>query len=869
MARNDFLCHNGCVENVAGVDTRVDHHYREQYVNFWNSVLPNKLKNAKDTFYTPQIPDFDEINPRLDMPPIVHERSDMYENFDKPFDVTTTPRSASPKVPDQYSTGLVYDRPDNSNNSKVQPSGDPKQEEHGADSTMADSSSVALSIVIIIGVCFLVVNMCAFAGLYYQRDKLKVQEQLMRQKYEDVALNDGNINVNDRYVRKKMESDIEGRIPSLGKKGRKKKDVGDDDYEAIRSGGQTLEGLVSPPGAASPPRRWRLSRQCSASTMDPHTKVREWIAHEIVDRYSPHFMRRKRQQGRVQTNPAAVALQSSQSFETSLDQASTVTSPRPYIQQTAVASPTEGSRKTTSTMQRQKVKKVSVAVDATPSGRGASIQRQHSSDQSMSKSMDELTTCVSTSMLTLRKPNLKRSATTAEDLALVPVEVPLTNSESKDVIRRSTTSINLRLRQPNRGEDELKVEHKHSRSDPVPSTHLPVDSHKDHIRQINPHVINIPLESKMTPSTNYLPNVKKKPLQTFPTGVHLRTKSVPKKDAAITASPLLDNTKDINVTSRDSTEIYEVQQGDPLTNIQKRKYPKVLPDFPQDTNIDQADPTPALSAAAKRRSLPSNSLLIVGAQQLGSVSQPTTPTSPLVKDIPGKCNFVKVPPPPPPRVSTLGRKPANTTPLIPLLPSVTEINQPTSPTAPHVQRIEPKVIIKPTTTPLSKKAQGVRANQNIPRVTPGNPITKKTALASNAGVAQAVSANAEVDKQIPSMASSPTALPSCIVVQPNAPDTPKTKSEPSSPGKKRAQLAVKKNTNSSTDGFETSSSTGTVKRVKVPPASKVAAPKATSTTSTNTDTTTKISKSQPPKKWYAQYNQSFLSKARDDGDQQT
>ncbi|KAK6633555.1 hypothetical protein RUM44_004162 [Polyplax serrata] len=81
--------------------------------------------------------------------------------------------------------------------------------------------------------------------------------------------------------------------------------------------------------------------------------------------------------------------------------------------------------------------------------------------------------------------------------------------------------------------------------------------------------------------------------------------------------------RDVNVTSRESDIISEGTHVDPLENIQKRNFPKVLPDFPE-------------IKAMKRLSFPQSALLNIVESNRNKLHLP--------------------PPPPPPRISTLQRK---------------------------------------------------------------------------------------------------------------------------------------------------------------------------------------------------------------------
>ncbi|XP_049772512.1 uncharacterized protein LOC126159513 [Schistocerca cancellata] len=952
--------------------------YRRRYTDFWNRVLPEKLnKSSRESFPNTMSP----YGPaRAPHPDVQRTRPfDPHYNFEKPFGASSGNRWATPQPPGggvPYGERSINDPPDH----------------RGANVSAADKPHAA--------------------EFREQRDKLRVQQQLMRQRYEDVtalATSDED-DAGERYVHKKADAArpatsaaaaaVAARVATVDRRLRRKKELigADDDYEAIRSAGRTVEGAVAvaapeaalpaedlplagAAGAGAVARRsaWGAARQYSGSTMDPHTKVREWIAQEIVQRYSPRFLRRAKK-----TESHAPVLQSSQSIQTSFDQVSTSTAtPRQLKRQHAIETAEVAVSATPADVSghgshRSRPKKVSVAIDATPSGRGSSVEH------SISKSMDELGTCVSTSMLTLKKPALKRSLTMAEDLAVASTSISPRSSSSGELLSRSTANISLKYTLPNQQAQNLdivRVAHAHSRSDPAASSNPHVPSQlsgsmkSGHSQPAELHAVNISLDPHTSPSVIYVPGGKKQQLQTFPAGIQLRSKALPKKDVAITATPI---PVDVNVTSRDSNEEETAHAGDPLSNIQKRKFPKVLPDFPQDAPANEVETMAAQAANFKRRSLPPNSLFMalpvseVPGSQSSSVASSAAPS----KDIPGKSSLTKVPPPPPPRISsTLGRKPANTAPITPLptIPAGTvpvhtssekktqaaaEVPVAATASAPsHYQRIEPRVIIKPTiTSPQTKKAQAARGLQSIPRVTPSDPVThpapgppsprSPVQMDKQSQLRAADPYVLPVARQLPTVAtvhqapSSPQQPLQSLPVVPEevnhpqqqsavafvapqqkaqAKQTAAGKQAPSSPGKKRLQPVLKVVAETSTDPFEdTDSSTGTVKRVKRPaakaaqgqtqtqrkPATEAAqhaSPKTTkkaaqqtkqqtaaqqstqpaaqqvspqtrpaAATASATTSTSELSspltegRAHPPKKWYKQYQHSFVSKSEDD-----
>lgn len=94
---------------------------------------------------------------------------------------------------------------------------------------------IALSIVIVIGICFLVLNICACAGVFYQRDRVRFKEMLLQRQYK---------------IRPAREDGFPAAIGDGS--------VRDDE-----------DGMML------------QNREASTSTMDPHTKVSQWMAQEI------------------------------------------------------------------------------------------------------------------------------------------------------------------------------------------------------------------------------------------------------------------------------------------------------------------------------------------------------------------------------------------------------------------------------------------------------------------------------------------------------------------------------------------------------------------------------------------------------------
>ncbi|KAJ8870817.1 hypothetical protein PR048_027116 [Dryococelus australis] len=807
-----------------GIPPKTGHHYRKKTTSFWNEVLPKLLVNPGDvdSGSVPQIsePSYEAPKQPPEPPPRFPATTrrplrppsgrDKYENFYKP----TEDGSKSDGV--DYD-GIVRSHPVDE---AYFPGGKKSTQQElpqSKDKQSADSSGMALGIVIVVGVVFLVVNLSACVALYYQTHRLKAQEDIMRRRFEDAD--------EEEYGTRRRVLALEEIVVHK----HDTKEPAEGVYEAV-SGKKTQQGE-----GESSSKRWRLSRQCSASTMDPHTKVREWIAQEIVQKCSPRFLRK----AKLHHHHQQVSFEDQVPPSTSTESHPTATTSRHGM--------------TTNSQRSRAFKKVSVAVDATPSARTASILKQTPIE--VSKSLDQLgSKCVSTSMLTLsRRPSLKRCATAGENLAVASTSPTMAGSSPLEVIRRSS-SINFKVYTPPlqfQNTETVPIEHHHSRSDPDKQTSSYCSQadvsklcsagdlagiHLDKGGEISRSLLSTPTSQlrSFSPSTPTKHSILK------------NKREVENKMTSVSNLPV-----NINVTSRDSTEANEMcSSTDRLATIQKRNFPKVLPDFPsdqEDVPQETRELSPVQAVAAKRRSLPISGNLQLGLTPLGetgSVSQPTTPTSGSHKDIQTQTTNGRVPPPPPPRVSsTLGRKPSNnSSPVIPTtidepLPDKERIPFPSSPvstSSTHIARPEPKVIIKPTTS-----TRKMPANQNIPRVTPKTHDYPLKPPHPTMPKQETPAAKPVSEKKVP-QASSSTSGPIPVPV-PKVPGS-------SSPKKgSAASKASKKSSGTSTD--ESGSNTGTVKRGKKPSDGKGEGKPQTS----------------GGKSWYAQYSQSFLSRSKEDG----
>lgn len=668
----------------------IKHYYRRDKMIFWNDLLPNLLSSPdyqqpkSPTWVNPE-PTWKYINPySIHEPSIDREINQLEPNFRRiPQTTSSTPYGGYPF----YEKTKTFEKNDFSPGIFViDPPPPPPEVE---DNVISTASSLTLTIVIFVGICFLLFNLCAFVGLYYQRDKLKVRERLANARYGCNLGTAEEEGTEEHYVKKEEST-------ATVEAGRDLKNT--EIKSILKSSEGIYEQIKASSGKSGTEGRkygkWSgISRQASSSTVtiDPHTKVREWIAQEVVQRCSPRFIRKgKKLERKLDSTDTYIDQMSNNTVD------SNVSKPGSSVSKMGVGM---------NTIQRQKVQKVSVAIDATPATRSASVLQQTPIE--LTKSLDEGKNSTglgsmktSTSLVTiLKRPSLQRTD------ALISDESSEKLSINREPIRKSS-SINLKLS----NESIPTVVHFHSKSDP----------------------------SEQKTSTSRLVNIHLTPNKSGSEVLYSQINKNNKKQNS------LDNNLDVNVTSRDDlrSNNSHCSHEDTLDHIKRRNFPKVLPDLPN--NGDEFH----FNKTAKRRSLP-----LCAHLNSTSITDPGD-----YEDVDEEMQHyqtLKIPPAPPPRVSTLGRKPSNTSPVSPLStshltvrlkgteltnqksqvpipvkspqvpilsspikPAISPVPKPESVQKPQ-KRIEPKVIIKPTiTNPVtSRKDNKNNLNSNIPRVT--------------------------------------------------------------------------------------------------------------------------------------------------------
>nr|UUB32787.1 carboxylesterase COEL1 [Dendroctonus rhizophagus] len=282
-------------------------------------------------------------------------------------------------------------------------------------------SSSSVSVLMIVGALFLLANLAFFTFLYFKCIRSKKDSPASTVQMSPVE----ESAVNEPFEKEAKLSLLNNcNFVKLLRKGERKED---DTYDAVHV--ETKGGL----------NHVKLTRNLSTSTIDAHAKVREWITNEIVLKYSPKGNRKPEKKAKPQKKLMEL--------DSSVDHCPTrPVSPeeekapkyRPLLIKTASIDRSN---------RRKRIDKVSVAIDATPSGRGPSVLMQQPIE--LTKSLDNPNF----------SPSPLRRSVTLEDFSQSRPKNPLQD------LRKSITSIDLKSIETE--PRVIRIEHGHSKSDPV------------------------------------------------------------------------------------------------------------------------------------------------------------------------------------------------------------------------------------------------------------------------------------------------------------------------------------------------------------------------------------------------------------------
>lgn len=231
-------------------------------------------------------------------------------------------------------------------------------------------------LLIVFGICLLLINICAYCAFYNQRRNLRAQELFIRNFYSEAEIANSKVvyveNSSGRHEPENLTANKEMLHSNCeGQNGGERNGTAEDIKRGDSESGH-----------------WKISRQCSASTMDTNTKVRRWIEYELNQRSSLELR---------SLNPTPFEATDQKNVPTrqetskihlpEVDPSQVLVIPIIHQEQNPSCSTTCKQISTIHSVPRKVAKKVSVAVDATPSARIASMLCKHVKDTSWEASI--------------------------------------------------------------------------------------------------------------------------------------------------------------------------------------------------------------------------------------------------------------------------------------------------------------------------------------------------------------------------------------------------------------------------------------------------------------------------------------------------
>lgn len=311
----EFNARNQSYLNM-GIPPAIGYQYRQKYMKFWNYGLPEELTRTKMTKPFSPYPGLFTTTPNSIFKDSLYYPDghlNLFPHHQKTDRTTEDPFRA---IKGLMGTQAHDHHPINLHG----PHDEPKEI---ASASSTDSSFYILIAVIVL---FFIGNVVLLFGYLWKKGiRLRKLKRNFKRNYDDTNT-DGV--TDDDIKRSKLNETDDSFILDIVRKS------GNNTYEPVKTSYSPINGF-------------KLTRQTSTSTVDPHTKVVDWMAHEIT-KYSPKITKK-------------------------------ITS------MTAQFSPSNGARKP---FMGRAPKKVSVGIDATPQGRSDSVLRQEPIEITKSKSFD-------------------------------------------------------------------------------------------------------------------------------------------------------------------------------------------------------------------------------------------------------------------------------------------------------------------------------------------------------------------------------------------------------------------------------------------------------------------------------------------------
>ncbi|KAI5713871.1 hypothetical protein M8J76_006916 [Diaphorina citri] len=525
------------------IPPRVSKHYKADKVRYWNVNLPHTLSQCltpsggidKYASRYPSIlrefppnpePDRDYAEPKYGRRP---------EPEPKPRDFDPRPwiEQPLPKPNEAREDFNPYDnfgtRPQFGRTEKSDPSDDEN----------VKSSSIS-GILITLGVIFLLLNLFAFVFIFYQKNRLNMREHLFNNaRIRHFQCTSRNTDGDDEYEFTDDEVESQIYMKKTSSAVITPPDVksilkhNNSDYEAVSTNKQNYE------------------RKNSSSTVDANMKVRQWIVEKCNGETQFEMDGTSDDGGKAPKPGTARDFNQKENIYVDRKDRADVRKEGNYD-----VIKTRKTSNDSSSTKKQGVKKVSVAVDATPATRTASVLRQ------------------------------------------IPIEITK-SSKSLNEISKDECEIPLVLRK-NKSFDYPDDEFIDEKSRTLPSNF----NKKRSMSTTSIHELKQLIDSNKT--FQEVVTAKTKTLK--------KPKTVHKNEANILDDGKLSGklNEDINVTSRDEKDILPLTHQQTMNGIMRRNFPKVLPEYP-----GIPAPLPALPIDVRRLSLPPNSFDLCSADNQG------------------------------------------------------------------------------------------------------------------------------------------------------------------------------------------------------------------------------------------------------------
>ncbi|KAK7583666.1 hypothetical protein V9T40_004629 [Parthenolecanium corni] len=578
-----------------GATTQIRHHYRQESDSFWNREMPRSMKQSSEESASPSA--MDDVN-------------DVVENDDTRsppvYGLPPGPAAdAAGHADNNFLNGVVGWPPDAAAARDELASAPPSA---ATPVPAASFSSLTATALVVAALLFLLANVLAFAFMFYQRGKLRVRENLFRNRFRCKT-----VSVPDLFDETEG-GDIYAAAATAATAAvnKTKKRAGGGSWSKRRpaggSGGvDSLGGRVASvkPEAMSGKRmrRWPLSRQCSGSTItvDAHSKVRDWIVTA-----TPRFARKcvAKKKADAATAAAAATAITADHEAGAIEMRTIERRPQPPSAATGGAATAVPSSLLSSSSSSSPPHKISVAIDATPATRT-------NVDTVLATELPVAATAISKECR--GPPFVWRGRAVGGGGG--DYDGGFGDREWRNAVGTHKSSAHIRLKTPQflleTTTSPSSVWHSHSRSDPSPVDTRPTAD---------------ALYSRVDKS-------QKKRLESFAGSCHSDGEEKPEREREREmATSCSRHYEEINVTSRPDTDADADHAATPspqqtLRNLVRRNFPKVLPDM---ALVEQK--------RAYRSSLPA-----------GGADDRYVKIS--------AARGVRVPPAPPPRItSTLGRR---------------------------------------------------------------------------------------------------------------------------------------------------------------------------------------------------------------------